>query len=65
MYYGNVERMTDIINEDVKNIPIWYRCINLHLHQMFFVIYNHRACRTQQWLVYRVCHLQLTVQHCI
>ena len=30
MYYGNVGRMTDIINEDVKNIPVWYRCIKFY-----------------------------------
>ena len=30
MYYGNVERMTDIINEDVKYIPVWYRSIKFY-----------------------------------
>ena len=30
MYYGNVERMTDIINEDVKNISVWYRGIKFY-----------------------------------
>ena len=30
MYYGNVEEMTDIINEDVKYTSTWYRCIKFY-----------------------------------
>ena len=30
MYYEKAERMTDIINEDVKYIPVWYRCIKFY-----------------------------------
>ena len=27
MYYGNVERMTSVTNEDVKYTSAWYWCI--------------------------------------
>ena len=30
MYYGKVERMTDIINEDVKYTSAWYRYIKIY-----------------------------------
>ncbi len=30
MYYGNVGRVTDIINEDVKYTSAWYRCIKFY-----------------------------------
>ena len=39
MYYGNVERMTDIINEDVKNIPVWYRCIKFYTFTRCFSLF--------------------------
>ena len=40
MYYGNEERMTDIINEDEKNIPIWYRCINFYTFAGCFSLFT-------------------------
>ena len=30
MYYGNMGRMTDIINEDVKYTSAWYRYIKIY-----------------------------------
>ena len=40
MYYGNVGRMTDIINEDVKNIPVWYRCIKFYTFAGCFSLFT-------------------------
>lgn len=30
MYYEKAEGMTSVIDEDVKNIPVWYRCIKFY-----------------------------------
>ena len=49
MYYGNVERMTVIIKEDVKNIPALHRgvkfytfagCFSLFIITEFVVLSN-------------------------
>ena len=40
MYYGKAERMTDIINEDVKNIPVWYRCIKFYTFAGCFLLFT-------------------------
>ena len=39
MYYGNVERMTDIINEDVKYTSAWYRCIKFYTFAWGFSLF--------------------------
>ena len=39
MYYGNVEEMTDIINEDVKYTSAWYRCINFYTFACCFSLF--------------------------
>lgn len=40
MYYGNVERMTDIINEDVKNTSAWYMCIKFYTFAGCFSLFT-------------------------
>ena len=40
MYYGNVERMTDIINEDVKYTSAWYRCIKIYTFAGCFSLFT-------------------------
>jgi hypothetical protein len=40
MYYGNVERMTDIINEDVKNIPALHRGIKFYTFAGCFSLFT-------------------------
>ena len=39
MYYGNVGRMTDIINEDVKYTSAWYRCIKFYTFAGCFLLF--------------------------
>ena len=40
MYYEKAERMTDIINEDVKYIPVWYRCIKFYTFAGCFSLFT-------------------------
>ena len=40
MYYGNVGRMTYIINEDVKYASAWYRCIKIYTFAGCFSLFT-------------------------
>ena len=40
MYYGNVGRITDIINEDVKYTSAWYRGIKFYTFAGCFSLFT-------------------------